>query len=147
MIRLFLVCELQCACYPFLPFSGKRINRGDDRLSSTAMAVNALFYIWGNINRRGLLLPDTPDAVKDALMKSCRWLTLEALGGRLERMNAFFSGSVKLGSVVSEYFYVQPYTLLAVHTRDVSCTIIIYCSCIIILYFAGHSFLLSFELY
>ena len=105
----------------FYHFSGKHINRGDDRLSSTAMAVNALFYIWGNINGRGLLLPDTPDAVKDALMKSCRWLAREALGGRLEQMNAFFSGSVKLGSVVSEYFYVQPYILLAVHTKDVSC--------------------------
>lgn len=105
----------------FYHFSGKHINRGDDRLSSTAMAVNALFYIWGNINGRELFLPDTPNAVKDALMKSCRWLTREALGGRLEQMNAFFSGSVKLGSVVSEYFYVQQYTLLAVHTRDVSC--------------------------
>ena len=124
MIRLFLVCELQRAqisAILFYHFSGKRINRGDDRLSSTAMAVNALFYIWGNINGRGLLLPDTPGTVKDALMKSCRWLTREALSGRLERMNAFFSGSVKLGSVVSEYVYVQPYTLLAVHTRDVSC--------------------------
>ena len=86
---------------PFHSFSGERVNRGDDRISSTAMAVNALFYIWANAG--GVLLPNTPEPVTYTLLMACHWLADNALSDKLEHMNVFFSGSVKLGSVVSKH--------------------------------------------
>uniref|UniRef100_A0A1X7VN73 Uncharacterized protein n=1 Tax=Amphimedon queenslandica TaxID=400682 RepID=A0A1X7VN73_AMPQE len=86
---------------------GERVNRGDDRISSTAMAVNALFYIWANAS--GVLLTDTPEPVTYTLIMACHWLSDNALSDRLEHINAFFSGSVKLGSVDIPFFYPLNY--------------------------------------
>ena len=79
---------------------GEPDNHGDDRISSTSMAINALFYIWSNASD-GRLSQDVPDNVQDTLVRACDWLTDEALSDKLQHMNAFFSGSVKLVPDVS----------------------------------------------
>ena len=79
---------------------GEPDNHGDDRISSTSMAINALFYIWSNASD-GQLSQDVPDNVQDTLVRACDWLTDEALSDKLQHMNAFFSGSIKLVPEVS----------------------------------------------
>ena len=64
------------------------------------MAINALFYIWSNASDERLS-QDVPDNVQDTLVRACDWLTDEALSDKLQHMNAFFSGSVKLVPDVS----------------------------------------------
>ena len=68
------------------------MKHGDDRIHSTAMAVNALFYTWTS---RGQLLTDMPDNVKEIIDKACQWLTKYAVSFSFRPLNAFFSGSMK----------------------------------------------------
>jgi len=72
--------------------------RGEDRLYTTTMAVNALLTTWtlanattGHVTWR----TGTPDAVKVTAEKCTRWLSKNILGVDYKPWNAFFSGSAK----------------------------------------------------
>ena len=71
---------------------GKPVSHGEDRIYSTAMAVNALLYTW---TERGRLVADTPAMVTDTVTRACKWLLENSLSGKYKPYNAFFSGSVK----------------------------------------------------
>ena len=79
-------------------YLGKPVKHGDDRICSTSMAINALFYSWTQHNK---LLSTLPGNVRDVLIKSCHWLAKNVLSDRYQHMNAFFSGSVKTVPSVS----------------------------------------------
>lgn len=81
---------------PLVFVVGKPVNNGDDRICSTSMAVNTLFYAWNEHNQ---LVPDLPHSVNDTLIGACNWLTNNAISEHYQHMNAFFSGSIKLISV------------------------------------------------
>ena len=68
------------------------MNHAQDRIFSTAMAVNALLYTW---MKGDTLLVDTPAAVKETVDKASQWLVENTLSGKYKPWNAVFSGSVK----------------------------------------------------
>ena len=68
------------------------MNRGEDRIFSTAMAVNVLLYTW---MKGDTLLPETPAAVRETVDKAAQWLIKNSLSGKYKPWNAVFSGSVK----------------------------------------------------
>ncbi len=68
------------------------MKHGEDRIGSTAMAVNALLYTW---TEKGHLLPTTPSAVKVLVSRASKWLVENTLTGEYKPYNVFFSGSVK----------------------------------------------------
>lgn len=76
--------------------SGKSVNHAEDRVCSTAVAVNALLYTW-TANQK--LNPSTPTDVGDTIVKACKWLLKNSLGGKYKSFNVLFSGSVKLEAV------------------------------------------------
>ena len=76
--------------------AGKPVNHGEDRICSTAMAVNALLYTW---TEKGKLLPDVPDNVTKLVIGASEWLTQNTLSGQYKPFNAVFSGSVKTEDV------------------------------------------------
>jgi len=79
-------------------FSGKPVNHAEDRIFSTAMAANTLFYSW----REGIDLSlTTPPAVITTLQQLCDWLAINTLSGKYKPHNVFFSGSVKSSYEVS----------------------------------------------
>ena len=62
------------------------------------MAVNALLYTWMSGEK---LLPNTPTAVKNAVVRASEWLTQNTLTGQYKPYSAVFSGSVKSMEVSS----------------------------------------------
>ena len=68
------------------------MKHGEDRICSTAMALNTLLYTW---TVRGELVADTPTAVRDVASKAGQWLTRNVLSGDFEAYCVTFSGSVK----------------------------------------------------
>ena len=75
-------------------YSGERVNHAEDRICSTAMAVNTLLYIWTTGER---FVSDVPTDVKDVVGNASLWLVKNAMKGKA--YNAVFSGSVKSGEV------------------------------------------------
>ena len=86
------------------------VARGEDRLFSTALAVNTLIDIWTNGfaafssaekqvgGKKTCQLQwrsETPEAVKATIDSGVAFLSNEMLAGNLELENAFFSGSMK----------------------------------------------------
>ena len=77
---------------------GKPVNNAEDRIFSTAMAVNTLLYTW----RDGTdLSAETPLTVSTTIQQLCGWLEKNTLSGEYKPYNAFFSGSVKNTYLVS----------------------------------------------
>jgi len=76
---------------------GYPINHGDDRLFTTAVAVNALVDIWtqpdASCTRNWI--PSTPAKIKILVEKAVSFLSHYILGDEYEHQNAFFSASVK----------------------------------------------------
>ena len=70
----------------------KPVNHAQDRIFSTAMAVNALLYTW---MEGDTLLAETPAAVVETVDKAARWLIENTLSGKYKPWNVVFSGSVK----------------------------------------------------
>ena len=68
----------------------------DDRICSTAMAINTLFYSWSEKNQ---LMPETPIDVQQIIIQASEWLVDYVLSGKYKPKNAFFSGSVKSTTV------------------------------------------------
>ena len=80
--------------------AGKPVKHHDDRIFSTAMAVNTLFYSWSEKNR---LMPDTPIDVQEIIIEASEWLVAHTLSRKYKPRNAFFSGSVKSMTVWKKF--------------------------------------------
>ena len=78
--------------FPSICSPGKPVNHGQDRIFSTAVAVNVLLYTW---MKGDTLLPETPVAVRETVDKAAQWLIKNSLSGKYKPWNAVFSGSVK----------------------------------------------------
>ncbi|RUS77973.1 hypothetical protein EGW08_014282 [Elysia chlorotica] len=77
---------------------GKPLNRGEDRIFTTAMAINALVYTWTDYDKstkKSSWKAGVPDVVKEVVAGSAEWLHKHATSGQYEPWNAFFSGSMK----------------------------------------------------
>ncbi|KAI8511578.1 hypothetical protein Bbelb_106780 [Branchiostoma belcheri] len=71
---------------------------GEDRIFSTAQAVNTLLATWTVFNRTSKRLSwinETPSDVKTLVSQAVSWLEKNTLSGRYKPYNAFFSGSTK----------------------------------------------------
>lgn len=68
------------------------MKRGEDRICTTAMAVNTLLYTW---TVGGEFIADTPTAVRDVTSKAGLWLSQNVLSGEYKPYSVTFSGSVK----------------------------------------------------
>ncbi|KAK3583466.1 hypothetical protein CHS0354_025598 [Potamilus streckersoni] len=72
--------------------------RAEDRIFSTAMAVNSLIYTWTIFDGKDRHLVwdiDTPDRVKTMTARAVDWLNIHTLLGEYKPWNTFFSGSGK----------------------------------------------------
>ncbi|KAL5016712.1 hypothetical protein ScPMuIL_006301 [Solemya velum] len=88
-------------------WTGKPLIRGEDRIFTTSMAVNALITMWTvfDDSTQKLVWDEfTPPQVKDTVMKSVNWLNDNVLSGRYKPWNAMFSGSIK-GLATVGYWY------------------------------------------
>ncbi|KAL5005812.1 hypothetical protein ScPMuIL_016970 [Solemya velum] len=88
-------------------WTGKPLIRGEDRIFTTSMAVNALITMWTvfDDSTRKLVWDEfTPLLVKDTVMKSVNWLNANVFSGRYRPWNAMFSGSIK-GLATVGYWY------------------------------------------
>ncbi|XP_019646980.1 PREDICTED: uncharacterized protein LOC109487423 [Branchiostoma belcheri] len=80
---------------------------GEDRIFSTAQAVNTLLATWTVFNRTSQRLSwinETPADVKTLVSQAVSWLEKNTLSGRYKPYNAFFSGSTKGMSSVPLWF-------------------------------------------
>ena len=93
---MFMFCLSILVTMIIYTSSGKSVNHAEDRVCSTAVAVNALLYTW-TANHR--LDPSTPVAVNNTVVKACKWLLKNSLSGKYKNFNVLFSGSVKLAAV------------------------------------------------
>ena len=75
------------------------MNHAQDRIFSTAMAVNVLLYTW---MEGDILLAETPAAVIEIVDKAAKWLIENTLSGKYKPWNVVFSGSVKGISVCEQ---------------------------------------------
>ncbi|KAK3602722.1 hypothetical protein CHS0354_017165 [Potamilus streckersoni] len=79
-------------------FIVNRERYGEDRLFTTAMAINALISTWTVYNEKTKSLiwdDDTPAEVHTVIEKSANFLINNVLDSSLKPWNAFFSGSIK----------------------------------------------------
>ncbi|KAJ8320068.1 hypothetical protein KUTeg_001655 [Tegillarca granosa] len=76
----------------------RTVARGEDRIFTTAMAINTLLTIWtvhDDVRDRLIWEQDTPLKVFETVKQGVNWLDIQALGGEFKPWNAFFSGSLK----------------------------------------------------
>lgn len=71
-------------------FSGRTVEHGEDRVCSTAVAINALLYTW---MKGDMFLPSVPTAVKEVVGNASLWLANNVK--KSKPYNVMFSGSVK----------------------------------------------------
>ena len=84
---------------------------GEDRLFSTALAINMLIDTWTNYSNNSINWRyDTPLDVKNMVEKAIEFINDEILEENYEKENAFFSGSFK-GNSSDPYIY--PYNHFA----------------------------------
>eukprot|EP01116_Phalansterium_solitarium_P003926 TRINITY_DN14774_c0_g1_i1.p1 TRINITY_DN14774_c0_g1~~TRINITY_DN14774_c0_g1_i1.p1 ORF type:complete len:644 (+),score=221.97 TRINITY_DN14774_c0_g1_i1:909-2840(+) len=89
--------------------------QGEDRLFSTAVAVNAFISTWaqptGQADCPITWSPDTPDTVHKLVASATEFLNNQTLDGSMQLlpMNAFFSGSVKTNTTIP-YAYPGTYS-------------------------------------
>ena len=86
---------------------GKQSPTGEDRIFSTAQAINILIATWtyqNSTNKKLMWKSNVSENVKDLLKSAVNWLQLNALNSKLKPLNAFFSGSVK-NSATLPYWY------------------------------------------
>lgn len=80
--------------------------RGQDRLFTTGMAINALLSTWTTFDDESGKLywqKDTPRDVKDAVMKAANFVNKNVFSLSYQPWNAFFSGSVKGSTTRTNY--------------------------------------------
>ncbi|XP_078678548.1 uncharacterized protein LOC144914514 [Branchiostoma floridae x Branchiostoma belcheri] len=88
-------------------FLGRPKVHGEDRIFSTAQAVNTLLATWTVFNgtsKRLSWINETPADVKTLVSEGVSWLEKNTLSGRYKPYNAFFSGSTKGMSSVPLWF-------------------------------------------
>ncbi|KAL8564292.1 hypothetical protein ACOMHN_050903 [Nucella lapillus] len=76
----------------------RTVIRGEDRLFTTSMAINALLSTWtlfDDANRTLTWKDDTPSVVRTTVEKSVRFLDTYILADTYKPWNTFFSGSTK----------------------------------------------------
>ncbi|XP_061197949.1 uncharacterized protein LOC133206058 [Saccostrea echinata] len=76
----------------------KTIERGEDRIFTTSMAINALLTTWTSYDsarKRLIWEKGVPAKVIDVVKRAVQWICRNALSGKYRPWNAFFSGSVK----------------------------------------------------
>ncbi|KAH9489150.1 hypothetical protein Btru_052324 [Bulinus truncatus] len=76
----------------------KPLNRGEDRIFTTAMAANALIYTWSIYDQttgKSHWRLGTPGSVLKTITGCVTWLTEHTLDDNYDPWNAFFSGSAK----------------------------------------------------
>ncbi|KAL3861277.1 hypothetical protein ACJMK2_007320 [Sinanodonta woodiana] len=81
-----------------LDANNKTVKYAEDRLYTTAMAVNALITTWTVYDEKTKSLiwdKDTPTEVHHTIEKSANFLVNNVLDSNLKPWNAFFSGSIK----------------------------------------------------
>jgi hypothetical protein len=79
-------------------FFGFKINKGDDYIYSTGVAVDALITIWARRSKTACGFSwgsDTPQKVKDAVQKGLTFLLREANDDNYEKLALFFSADFK----------------------------------------------------
>ncbi|KAL4221094.1 hypothetical protein ACF0H5_019355 [Mactra antiquata] len=82
------------------------IVRGQDRLFTTGMAINALLSTWttfDDTSRKLYWEKNTPQNVKDTVTKAAKFLQENVFSFKYQPWNAFFSGSVKGMTTYPEY--------------------------------------------
>ena len=80
--------------------------RGEDRLFTTAMSINALVSTWtvfDDVTKKLVWETETPEKVKLTVGKAAEFLNKYILGRNYRPWNAFFSGSVK-GATTGPYY-------------------------------------------
>ncbi|XP_041377659.1 uncharacterized protein LOC121390025 [Gigantopelta aegis] len=76
----------------------KTLIRAEDRIFTTAMAVNCLIRTWtvfDDMTRKLVWMKETPSKVIETASKATKWLTVFTLSGDYKPWNTFFSGSSK----------------------------------------------------
>ena len=76
---------------------------GEDRLFSSGLVLNFFIDVWVTPNRTEFR-SDTPEKVKDVLKRGINFLNREIFGSKYQRLNAFFSGSVKSNTTMPLYY-------------------------------------------
>ncbi|KAL5014984.1 hypothetical protein ScPMuIL_009254 [Solemya velum] len=79
-------------------WTNKPVMRGEDRIFTTSMAVNALITMWTVFDDSIQTLEwheSTPLSVKDTVRKALNWLYDNVLSGAHKPWNAMFSGSYR----------------------------------------------------
>jgi len=91
--------------------SGIPLERGEDRLYSTAVAVSALLETWTReregTSSQGTVLDwkeETPAEVKNSVRRAVAWIETQGLAKGTRKENAVFSGSAK-GMTSLPFFY------------------------------------------
>jgi hypothetical protein len=77
---------------------GEPLNRGQDRIFTTAIATNGLIFAWtyyDAVAMKYFWKAETPSSVRQIVQGSIAWLRQYGLDGGFDPWNAFFSGSVK----------------------------------------------------
>lgn len=74
--------------------SGEPVKHGEDRVCSTAMAINTLLYTWMDGE---VFISSVPEAVKEVVRNASLWLARNIK--KMKPYNVVFSGSVKLVEV------------------------------------------------
>ncbi|XP_062613043.1 uncharacterized protein LOC134274823 [Saccostrea cucullata] len=79
-------------------FINKTIKRGEDRIFTTSMAINALLTTWTSYDiarKRLTWVKGVPTKVVDVVKRAVQWMCRNVLSRKYRPWNAFFSGSVK----------------------------------------------------
>lgn len=77
---------------------GQKSSTGEDRIFSTAQAVNTLLYTWTFYDQTSKKLhwkTNVSNTLKEMIRSSVIWLTKNVLDKNIKPLNSFFSGSVK----------------------------------------------------
>ncbi|KAK3762468.1 hypothetical protein RRG08_009856 [Elysia crispata] len=87
--------------------SGAAKKTGEDRIFSTAMALNVLINSWTRLDETKQALKwvaDTPQNVKMTASRATLWLTHNTFGGKYKPGGAFFAGSYKWERTWPNYY-------------------------------------------
>lgn len=79
---------------PHLP--GEKVKHGEDRVCSTAMAINTLLYTWMSGDE---FISSVPKVVKEVVRNASLWLAKNVKKNK--PYNVVFSGSVKSEEVLT----------------------------------------------
>lgn len=96
--------------------TGETVDRGDDRICTTAVSVLALLNSWTSASSRCMFdfANDVPANVTSAMENAVKFLIDYAAGERYRHENAFFSGSVKVNHFSKSFFLQSSLMVLTI---------------------------------